>query len=53
MGMRGNFEKKMQQMLGGNVELNKKALKIKRSLDDVDKVLNTLGKKESKKTEKK
>ncbi|MDO4326030.1 MAG: hypothetical protein Q4E24_08360 [bacterium] len=59
MGVRTNMQKKMIQLTGDKADLNRKALKIKRSLDDVNKVLDKVGKKdrkskgESKKEEKK
>lgn len=49
MGIRSSIEKKLQQMTAGNQELNKKVLKIKKSLDDVSKTLENVGKKEKKK----
>lgn len=48
MGVRTNMQKKMMQLTGDRADLNRKALKIKRSLDDVNKVLDKVGKKDRK-----
>ncbi|MDO4295094.1 MAG: hypothetical protein Q4D90_02915 [bacterium] len=49
MGTRETIQKKLQQLTGGNVSLNKKALKIKYSLDEINKILNSFEKKDRKK----
>lgn len=41
--MKKKWKGKLAQLSNGNRELNRKALKIKHSWDEVDGILNTLG----------
>lgn len=50
MSVRTNMQKKMMQLTGDKADLNRRALKIKRALDDVNTVLNKVGKKDKKST---
>lgn len=45
----GKWKAKLAQLSGNNIELNRKSLQLKRSWDEVSKMLNTQEKKKKKK----
>ena len=47
------WKEKVARMSGSNVELNRKSLQLKKSLDKVNGMLNNVGKKKNKKAGKK
>ena len=47
------WKEKVARMSSSNVELNRKSLQLKKSLDEVNGMLNSVGKKKSKKDGKK